>query len=71
MIEKLKQAMSEKHISGYKLSQMTGISSSDIYQALKGTKPMFKGWKVRIADALEMSVDELFPTDEMDGEDDE
>lgn len=63
MNDTLKSAMKQKHISGYKLAQMTGISSPDVYQALNGTKPMFNGWKKRIADALEMTVDELFPED--------
>lgn len=63
MTKKLKSVMAAKHITGYRLAQLTKISTSDIYQALKGQKPMFNGWKKRIADALEMTVDELFPED--------
>lgn len=61
MFKELKATMNEKGISGYKLAQMTGISNSDIYQALSGKKTMYPNWKKRIADALGCSVDELFP----------
>ncbi len=69
MHEKLKSVMKEKHITGYKLSQLTGIAISDVYCALRGDKKMYNGWKQRIADALEMSVDELFPEEAEKGGD--
>lgn len=71
MYKKLKEEMKSRHITGYKLSKLTGISMSDVYSALRGERKMYNGWKQRIADAFEMSVDELFPSDEEDGEEDE
>lgn len=69
MHEKLKAVMESRHISGYKLSQLTNIGISDVYSALRGDKKMYNGWKQRIADALEMSVDELFPEEAEKGGD--
>lgn len=63
MYNKLKAVMKKRHITGYALAKMTGISNSNIYRALNGKQEMFYGWKKRIADALEMTVDELFPED--------
>lgn len=62
MFDALKKEMEKRHITGYWLSKKTGIASPDIYAALKGTKPMYPGYKVRIAEAMECSTDELFPS---------
>ena len=62
--EVLGEIMKERHITGYWLSKRTGIASPDVYAALKGTKPMYPGYKKRIAEALELSADYLFPTND-------
>lgn len=66
MYKKLKEELKKQGITKYRLAQLTGIASSDIYQCMNGKKIMFNGWKKRIADALESTVEELFP--EKDGE---
>lgn len=63
-MEKLKNEMKRQNISGYKLAKMTGISSSDLYNALAGKKSMFPGWKKRISEALNVPVADLFEEDE-------
>ena len=70
MYNKLKTVMAERHITGYALAKMTGITSSNIYRALNGKVEFFTGWKKRIADALNVPIDELFD-EEKGGEDDE
>lgn len=66
MYDKLKSVMAERHITGYALAKMADIGNSNLYRALNGKTEMFHGWKVRIADALETTVEDLFP--EKDGE---
>ena len=61
MYSKLKEEMQRQHITGYGLAKRTGISCSDIYNALTGKKYMFDGWKQRIAEALGQPVEDLFP----------
>lgn len=61
MFDALKKEMERRHITGYWLAKKTGISSPDVYAALNGTKPMYPGYKIRIAEAMDCSVEELFP----------
>lgn len=61
MFEALHKEMKRQSVSGYKLAKMIGVSNSDLYCALKGTKPMYKGYKERIAEALNCPVSDLFP----------
>lgn len=65
MYEKLKAEMQKRGISKYKLAHMSKIAEADFYSMLNGRKVMFPNWRKRIAEALEMSADELF--DENDG----
>lgn len=60
MYSKLFSVLKARGISRYKLSKMTGIYHPDLYSALKGNKPLYKGWRVKISEALGMSEDELF-----------
>lgn len=64
MYSKLKEEMQRQHITGYKLSKLTGIACSDMYSALAGKRYMFDGWKKRIAAALEQPVSALFPDED-------
>jgi len=61
MFETLKNEMLRQGVSGYRLAQLTEISSPDIYRALAGKQEMFPGWKTRIAAALKCTESELFP----------
>lgn len=60
MYERLNKVITEKGISRHKLAKLSGINHSDLYSALKGNKPLYKGWRVKISEALGMSEDELF-----------
>lgn len=61
---KLYQILNEHSISVNQLSFMSRIASADLYSALSGKKPFYPNWKKRIAEALDMSVEELFPDEE-------
>ena len=60
MYEKLNAALESKHITKYRLAKLTGIHEQDIYNLFSGKKKLFAGWKTRIAEALEMSEEDLF-----------
>lgn len=60
MYEKLKAILKEKGISVYRLSQLSKISSPDLYNVLSGKRPMYPNWKKRICDFLELPEEELF-----------
>lgn len=62
--EKLKQEIKDRGITVNQLSMLTKITASGLYAAVNGRTPMWPGWKNRIADALEMDVDDLFPGDD-------
>lgn len=62
MYNTLKAKLAERHMTVYALAKATGISSSLLYRAVGGKMVFFPGWKRRIADALDCSVDELFPS---------
>lgn len=61
MYERLIAEMQKQGITGYRLGKMLHICRSDLYCAIKGTKPMYPGYKKRIADALGCTIEELFP----------
>lgn len=61
MYEKLQEEMKRQNISGYRLAKMIHVCRSDLYCAIKGTKPMYQGYKERIAKALKCPVSDLFP----------
>ena len=66
MFKALEEEMKRQNVSGYRLAKMIGISNSDLYCALKGTKPMYPGYKDRIAEALKCPVSDLFPKEGAD-----
>lgn len=61
MYETLKHELKRRSISVNQLSFMSRIASSDLYTALSGKKPLFPVWRKRIAEALEIPVEDLFP----------
>ena len=68
MNQKLIKELKSRSMSVNRLSFICKIASSDLYSALSGKKPLYPGWKKRIADALEMSVEELFTEEEERGQ---
>lgn len=63
LYEKLYKVMEERNISQRKLSMVANISNQDLNQAINGKKPFFPNWKIRISEALDIPVAELFPED--------
>lgn len=64
MYQKLHQELEKRQLSINKLSFMSGITASDLYSALSGKKPLYPNWRKRIAEALGMKIEELFPEEE-------
>ena len=64
MYETLKAKLKEMGKTRHWLARTSGIYSPDLYSALEGKKPLYPGWKKRIAEALNASEDELFPESE-------
>lgn len=60
MYEKLRKALAERHLSVNKLAKMSDIHPQSLYMAVNGKVPFYEGWKTRVAEALEMAVEELF-----------
>lgn len=58
--EHIKRICKEKNITGYQLSKMTGISNSLLYKILReDTADPQVSTLIKIADALDVSLDEL------------
>lgn len=64
MYQILRARLNEKGITVYRLAQLTGIAAPDLYTALGGKKPLYPGWRRRIAEALEVPEEFLFSEDE-------
>lgn len=64
MYKTLKQKLDAEGMSVYALAKKTGIGSNHLYRALGGHITLFQGWKKRIAEALDCSVNELFPNED-------
>ena len=58
---KLKEIRMKNDLSQLKLSQITGIAPCSISNIEKGRQYVFPGWKKRIATALCVPEDEIFP----------
>ena len=63
--ELLQEEMKRQNISGYKIAKALGVSTSDMYCALRGTKPMYPKYKLGICELLGKSMEELFPGEEV------
>jgi len=57
----LKEVMRQKKISQNKLSQMAAIPASNMSLFINGKSPIFPAWRKRIARALEVPEEVLFP----------
>ena len=60
MYDRLEKILYDRHITRNRLAKMSGITPSDLYSALNGHKPLYPGWKKRIAIALDVPEDVLF-----------
>ena len=58
--ETLRDAIQAHDTNVRRIAIQAGIASQDLYQAINGKKPFYPGWRKRVAEALEMSVEELF-----------
>jgi len=56
----LLEILKQRKISKMQLALNAKITTSDLYQALNGKKPFFPAWKMRIADFLNVDIEELF-----------
>lgn len=56
----LLEILKQQKISKMQLALNARITPSDLYQALNGKKPFFPAWKKRIADFLDIDIEELF-----------
>lgn len=64
MYESLKAEMNAQGIKAYTLAKRAEIVPSDLYQAIKGTRPMFPNWRKRVAAVLGKTEEALFPESE-------
>ncbi|KKS11419.1 MAG: hypothetical protein UU63_C0006G0009 [Candidatus Uhrbacteria bacterium GW2011_GWF2_41_430] len=58
---KLREIMKEKEVSQLELYRRTGISPGAISNIVNGRQVPYPGWKKKIASALSISEDEIFP----------
>ena len=59
-MNRIREERLKKGWSLTKLTQLTGISSSDLSQIERGLRPLFPSWQERIAKALGISESDLF-----------
>ena len=57
----LREVRNKKNKTIMEIAILTQISPSDLSQIELGKKPCFPSWRKRIAEALEMPEEELFP----------
>ncbi len=57
----IRNYLQEQGISILELSRNAKIAPSDLCQALDGKRPFFPNWRKRVAQALNIPEDELFP----------
>ena len=62
--QRLRDELARQNMSAMQLSFSARISSPDLYNAMNGKKPFFPNWKKRVAEALGVSVAELFADEE-------
>jgi len=61
MTNNLKKVRQERGISQLKLAFLTGIGPSEISRIENGWIKPYPGWRKRIAQALDVGEDQLFP----------
>lgn len=57
----IKEACKAKKLTLSRMLATANIQTGDYYQAINGKKSFFPSWRKRIAVALEMPEDEIFP----------
>lgn len=63
--ERIKNKCKENGISITRMLHKANMQSGDFYYAISGKRPFFPAWKKRIAEALEVSEEELFSEQEI------
>ena len=58
---RITEVLKERGLSRYRLARDIGIALPDIYAALNGTKPLYPGYRRKIAQYLDLPEDEVFP----------
>jgi transcriptional regulator with XRE-family HTH domain len=58
---KLNEILAERKMSQRRLSMAAGITNQDLNGAINGKRPFYPAWRKRIAEALRLPEDELFP----------
>lgn len=58
---KINDVLRERNIPKAQAARMADIPQNDFYQATNGKKTFFPAWRRRLAVALNMAEDELFP----------
>ncbi|MCR5034399.1 MAG: helix-turn-helix domain-containing protein [Clostridia bacterium] len=61
MYDKVRDEMKKQGMSTNKLSFRAEIAQSDLSCALNGKKPFYPAWRRRVAEALGVPEDTLFP----------
>lgn len=64
IIMKLVDVLIERNISKLQLALKVGITPSDLYCALNGTKPFYPKYKRKISEYLQIDEAELFAESE-------
>ena len=58
---KLLDILKEKKMTRHRLAKLTDIAPGDLYCAIDGKKPLYPGYRRRIAEVLAMKESEVFP----------
>lgn len=61
--ENLKEILQERGMSKYRLAKDCNITPSNIYAGFNGRCKFYEGWKVRVAEVLNMEIEEIFGTE--------
>ncbi len=57
---RLKKELEQRKMSVRQLALKSGIIPQALYAAINGKVEFWPGWKKKVADALELSVEDLF-----------
>jgi len=60
-MNKVREIRKKKNLTQLDLAKMTDIYPNDISQIERGKRKAFPGWRKRLAKALEVPEEELFP----------
>lgn len=68
MFNKMKNEAKKQNLSMNRLALKAEITPSDLSCAINGKKPMYPNWKKRIAAVLNCTVEDLFPEEEREAD---